>query len=222
MLDGLLPPWVRCAETTVDTEPVVLYPEEEALMARATPGRRREFGTARWCARRAMTALGLPEAPLPRGRRGMPDWPPGIVGSITHCDRYRAAALALADDAVALGIDAEPAGPLSARALEAVALAAERDRLADLGVRRPGVAWDRLLFSAKEAVYKLWSSAGGGWLGFEQADVRAGLPDADGVGDFEVRLLGAPPSIPTSLPRVLHGRWSAREGLVVTAIAVRR
>ena len=40
------------------------------------------------------------------------------------------------------------------------------------------VAWDRLLFSAKEAVYKAWYPLAERWLGFEDAliaiDRRAG------------------------------------------------
>ena len=37
-----------------------------------------------------------------------PQWPPGFVGSITHCDGYRAAAVARARDALTIGLDAEP------------------------------------------------------------------------------------------------------------------
>lgn len=43
--------------------------------------------------------LGLLESRLPS--RGAPRWPAGIVGSMTHCARYRAAALACASTVLA-------------------------------------------------------------------------------------------------------------------------
>ncbi|MGW7821409.1 4'-phosphopantetheinyl transferase family protein [Streptomyces puniciscabiei] len=72
-----------------------LYPQETAHLRHALPKRRREFATARVCARRALQALGLPPAPIPPGSNGAPQWPAGVVGSITHRRRYCAAAVAL-------------------------------------------------------------------------------------------------------------------------------
>lgn len=217
MLSGLLPPWAGCAEVRGE-EAVVLFPEEADVVARARAGRRREFGTARLCARRALGALGLPASPLPRGPRGAPVWPEGVVGSITHCDGYRAAAVARDRDAVALGVDAEPDAPLSARALEAVASGEERRRLVEHRRCRPDVSWDRLLFSAKESVYKVWSPLVGRWLGFEDAEVRFDPPGEGSRGTFHATIPAAPTGIP--LPRRLSGHWLSRDGLLVTAIAV--
>ncbi|HZG05803.1 MAG TPA: 4'-phosphopantetheinyl transferase superfamily protein [Streptomyces sp.] len=214
----LLPSWAGCAELTSDPEPPVLFPEEEELVARAGAGRRGEFGAGRLCARRAMAALGLPGVALPRGRRGMPAWPAGVVGSITHCDGYRAAAVARSRDAVALGLDAEPDAPLPAGVLEAVAFGAEREWLAEYRERHPAVSWDRLLFSAKEAVYKAWCSAGGSWLGFEDAEVTAAPEGGTRRGTFRARLTAAPAGVP--VPRLLHGRWLSHRGLLVTAVVV--
>ncbi|MGW4745369.1 hypothetical protein ACWEPR_11305, partial [Streptomyces sp. NPDC004290] len=83
LLGSLLPDGVRWAEGTGDPEGPCPYPEEEALMARAVPGRRREFAAARVCAHRALAALGAAPGPLLRGRRGAPAWPARTVGSIT-------------------------------------------------------------------------------------------------------------------------------------------
>ncbi|MGW4856927.1 hypothetical protein ACWEPZ_37515, partial [Streptomyces sp. NPDC004288] len=57
LLGSLLPDGVRWAEGTGEPEGLCPYPEEEALMARAVPGRRREFAAARVCAHRALAAL---------------------------------------------------------------------------------------------------------------------------------------------------------------------
>src|SRR5205085_3369354 len=105
------------------------------------------------------------------GTDRQPVWPPGIVGSITHCAGYRAAALATDQDLLSIGIDAEPHGPLPDGVLRAVALPGERDRLATLARDRPEVHWDRLLFSAKESVFQAWYPVARRWLRFEQADL---------------------------------------------------
>jgi 4'-phosphopantetheinyl transferase EntD len=103
-----------------------LLPEEEVLVARAVGQRRAEFTTVRTCARIALGRLGLPPAPLLSGPKREPLWPAGVVGSITHCDGYRAAAVARASEVAAIGIDAEPHDPLPAGILDRVTLPAER------------------------------------------------------------------------------------------------
>ncbi|MFF8379432.1 4'-phosphopantetheinyl transferase [Streptomyces sp. NPDC015661] len=228
LLGALLPDRVRWAEETHEHAPVWLFPEEEALMARAVPGRRGEFATGRLCAHRALAALGVPASPLLRGRRGAPAWPEGTVGSITHCAGYRGAAVARSARFLALGIDAEPHAPLPSGVHEAVVFGAEEARLRELAARRPDIAWDRLLFSAKESVYKAWSGYGGAWLGFEDAEVRPCPPPrartapSGTVGRFRARLLVPSPAGPSPFPRVLPGRWLVREGLLLTAVAVPR
>ena len=95
-----------------------------------------------------------------------------------------------------------------------MSLPAERARLAALAGEWPAVCWDRLLFSAKESVYKAWFPLTGRWLGFEDADVTI-TPD----GTFTARLLTELTG--TQPPRVsFDGRWLARDGLVLTAITV--
>ncbi|QES09269.1 4'-phosphopantetheinyl transferase superfamily protein [Streptomyces venezuelae] len=217
MLSTLLPDGVACAEAFDDLAPAPLFPEEELLVAAARQGRRSEFGTARLCARRALTSLGLPAGPLLRGRRREPLWPSGAVGSITHCAGYRAAAVARDRDMLALGIDAEPNGPLPADVLPVVAFGAEREWLSGYAAAHPGVHWDRLLFSAKESVYKVWYPLMGSWLGFEDVTVAMAPPGPAG-GRFRARI--ARSTAGSALPAELSGRWAARDGLLVSAVAV--
>ncbi len=167
MIEELLPDTVAVVEEIgVDASGPVpaLHPEEAAYVDRAIAKRRREFALVRSCARRAMARLGVPPQPVPTGDRGAPVWPAGLLGSMTHCDGYGAAALVRDTDLAALGIDAEPAAALPEGVLAAITLPAERARLRRLAADRPGVPWDRLLFSAKESVYKAWfPSPGPGW-----------------------------------------------------------
>jgi 4'-phosphopantetheinyl transferase EntD len=215
MIGELLPDAAVAVETQADRLDVQLFPEEEAALANAVDKRRDEFVTARACARDAFAQLGLPAAPVVSGADGEPLWPAGIVGSITHCAGYRACALAPRTDLLTVGIDAEPNEPLPAGLLADVALPDERRRLAGLAVAVPGVNWDRLLFSAKESVYKAWFPLAGRWLGFEDATLA--IDPAHGT--FRARLLVPGPTIGGAVLRGFAGRWAVRDGLVLTAIA---
>jgi len=138
-----------------------------------------------------------------------------VVGSITHCDGYRASAVAWASEMLGVGIDAEPADRLPEGVLRRVAVDQEQSWLRELTLAYPAVSWDRLLFSAKEAVYKVWYPLTGKELGFTDA-----LIAFDQVGTFDARLLVPGP---TTVDRGLTnfaGRWLARDGLVLTAIAI--
>ena len=172
-------------------------------MRSAGPRRRAEFTAGRACARAALAALGLPAAPVLAGRAGEPRWPAGVTGSITHCAGYRACAAARIADVAAIGIDAEPDAGLPAGLIESVAGQAERAWIARHAASDPAVCWDRLLFSAKEAVGKLWYPLTGHWPGFGQFAV---FPAA--AGTFEAHVAGSR----------LTGRWLARGGLIVTAV----
>jgi 4'-phosphopantetheinyl transferase EntD len=215
VISAILPPQAPAEETFTDVAGSVLFPEEEAALARAVGKRRREFTTGRACARAALARLGIPPVPILPGARGAPQWPAGVVGSITHCDGYRAAAVAWSDDVTALGLDAEPNEPLPDGVLAVVTIPAERDRLAALAQAFPapvdaGVCWDRLLFCAKEAVYKAWYPLTGRWLGFEQADVTID----PAAGRFTAQLLTDGPV------DSFTGRWLARDGLLLTTVAL--
>jgi 4'-phosphopantetheinyl transferase EntD len=112
MLAELLPPAVHAVEAFDDPPEARLLPEEETYVVRAVEARRREFTTGRHCALAALGRPGLAPTAFTRGRLGAPGWPAGVVGSITHCAGYRAAAVARVADLITIGIDAEPNEPL--------------------------------------------------------------------------------------------------------------
>ena len=238
MIERILPATVACAETFAGTVGAVLvpgeealfseealfpegalFPEEAALVAGAVAKRRREFAAGRHCARRAMADLGVAPAPVLRGEMGAPRWPAGIVGSITHCAGYQAAAVARARDVLTTGVDAEPDASLPDNVLELVALPGERERLRALTAAAPGTSWDRLLFSAKESVYKAWFPLTGRWLGFHDADITVNAAD----GTFHARLLVdlVDPAGADRFPLAgFAGRWLTGGGLILTAVTV--
>ncbi|MFJ6852635.1 4'-phosphopantetheinyl transferase [Streptomyces sp. NPDC091271] len=217
MIERLLPAYVACADTyDADAPAGSLYPEEARLVAASVDRRRHEFAAVRVCARRAMAALGLPPAPVMTGHRGVPLWPDGIVGSMTHCVGYRAAVLARASDVRAIGIDAEPNEPLPPGVWEVISLPSERARV-PLDTDSPAIHWDRLLFSAKESVFKTWFPLTRIELGFEEAEIRFRTsPDAATEGTFVAKLLLTAPGMPKSY----EGRWLIDDGFAVTAIVL--
>lgn len=223
MIGALLPAKAVTEESFGDLPDAPLFPQEAAVIARAVESRRREFATVRACARRALAGLGVPPGPILPDRRGAPAWPPGVVGSMTHCLGYRACAVASTADLVSLGIDAEPAGPLPEGVLDMVSLPTERRRLAELTAweresgAEPGQVthWDRLLFSAKESMFKTWYPLMRSELDFSEAEF-----DFRTDGTFEARLLVPGPVVNGRRREHFTGRWLSRDGFVATALAL--
>lgn len=217
MISEILPASVAAAESFVDTS-AALFPKEEASLVGAVDERRREFVTGRTCARRALAQLGFAPVAITRGARGAPRWPDGVVGSITHCDGYRASAVARAREILCVGIDAEPAGALPDRVFRRIALAQEHVWIRECAAADRTVSWDRLLFSAKEAVYKAWYPLTGRRLEF--GDSLVSFDAAHGT--FDARFLVPGPTVAERRLSGFTGRWLARDGLVLTAIAITR
>lgn len=218
MIADLLPAWVASCERTTDVGEAGLFPAEREVLVRAVAKRRAEFSTVRACARQALAELGQPPVPILPGERGAPQWPAGIVGTMTHCDGYRAAAVASADRAVGLGVDAEPHGPLPDGVLRLVSLPEERDRLAELTAARPEVHWDRLLFTIKESVYKVWFPITRSWLDFSGASVE--IDPAEQRFTAELQVPG--PTVNGAELKQLPGRYLISDGLVISAIVLAR
>lgn len=134
---------------------------------------------------------------------------------MTHCEGFRAAAVARICHAASLGIDAEPNEPLPDGVLRQIARPAERDRLAELAVSHPDTHWDRLLFSAKESVFKTWYPLTGRELDFPEAELTVD----PAAGTFTSRIV-IDGEVPDRRLERLDGRWAAGNGLVVTAITL--
>jgi len=214
LVNHVVPDTVATAEMWGDAVDIELSEDEASAIRRAVQKRRREFVTGRACARLALRRLGLQPVPVPTGAAGEPVWPEDVVGSITHCRGYRASAVARSAQVVTLGIDAEQNTPLPPGVLERIASRSELDAIAN---ERPD-APERLLFSAKEAIYKAWFPVARRWLGFDDVivevdvssrrffgEVRAPAPRAGGVAitDFQ-------------------GRWHIEAGIICTAVVVLR
>jgi 4'-phosphopantetheinyl transferase EntD len=125
-----------------------LMPEEAAAFAASVVTVRRASGAARIVARQLLAKLGMTGCALPKGQGGAPIWPSAIVGSMSHDSRIAIAAIAQRSNFGGLGIDIEPAEALPPELLDLVATPQERAAIAEDPYQ------GRLLFAAKEAVYK--------------------------------------------------------------------
>ncbi|MDG4878522.1 4'-phosphopantetheinyl transferase superfamily protein [Mesorhizobium sp. WSM4935] len=150
-----------------------LLPAENASIATRGHRARAASGAGRLVAHELLRRLGCANPAVPRGQLGNPIWPAGIIGSIAHNDDLAVAVAARSVAMTSVGVDIEPALPLP-RELEAI-VATPQDRLGDLD---PLVA-GRILFAAKEAVYKASFPLDGRVLGFE--DIAADLESGEAV-----------------------------------------
>ena len=149
---------------TDPAQDAALWDEEAAAIARAIPKRRIEFAAGRSAARAAMEEIGLPSVAIPQGGDRAPIWPTGLSGSIAHCDTCCVSIVALKEHHQTLGVDIEPATPLDPDLVAVVCTPAERIWLA--GEPDPGLA-AKMIFSAKEAVYKAQYPLTGKVIGFD-------------------------------------------------------
>jgi 4'-phosphopantetheinyl transferase EntD len=219
MLADLLPSRVVTVEATDRISAGPLVAEEAALLGNAVPKRRAEFTMGRHCAREALGLLGVPLQPILVGPTREPLWPAGTVGSITHCIGFCAAAVARRSEVASIGIDAEPNEALPTNVLSSVASEDECRALGALPLS--SVHWDRVLFSAKESIYKAWFPLAARWLGFK--DVRLAIqPDFTNPADgkFTALLLGQTLEVDGQPVALLEGRYRAEDGRVLTAVAV--
>jgi 4'-phosphopantetheinyl transferase EntD len=217
LLSDVLPHEVAAAEMYTDPPDLAPLPEEEPLIARSVDKRRREFITVRYCARLALGELGVAPVPILKGEKGEPCWPDGVVGSLTHTEGYRGAAVGRHDTVRSVGIDAEPHDVLPNGVLDAISLPVERAELNDLPA---GLHWDRILFCAKEATYKAWFPVTRRWLGFEDAHIVFSVDDGGTAGGFQSSILIDPAAVSGPPLTTLRGRWSVRDGLALTAIVL--
>lgn len=138
-------------------------------IASSVPKRQAEYFFGRLAARSALAPLGYARFEVYTGSMREPVWPEGVVGSISH-SCCRAVAVATSKQGLCgIGLDIE--GPLDAAELEAL-----RDTVIDdtelaliaFAPMHESTAL-RIVFSAKESLFKAVSANVGRYFGFEAA-----------------------------------------------------
>ncbi|MET0090790.1 MAG: 4'-phosphopantetheinyl transferase superfamily protein [Candidatus Thiodiazotropha sp.] len=178
-----------------------LCAEEEALIEGAREKRQREFRAGRHAAHSALARLEAPLQPLLRGDKRQPLWPEGYLGSISHCREVCLAVCARITDLAGLGIDVEPLPPLP----EGVSRYVHTPQEAEFLKQNPELP-GRLVFSAKESLYKCYYPILGQFIGFQAVSLE--IDPIAGSFDFS-----ASPQSDIRFPQNLefHG-WFATDG----------
>jgi 4'-phosphopantetheinyl transferase EntD len=219
VFEGLLPPHVELAEAHPEQTHVALdalFPVEAERMAKAVEKRQREFALGRRLAREGLARLGIAPTAIPMGADRSPEWPAGVVGSITHTKTWCAAAVARADAFVGVGLDVEMAEDLAHKLWDSICT--PRD-LAWLDARPVGerARLAKAIFSAKESAYKAQYLVTRTYLGFMAMSVELDVDAGTFVATFEQ------PSGDTFVPGdVLRGRVRWTRDVVATAVVIER
>jgi 4'-phosphopantetheinyl transferase EntD len=148
-LRSLAPSWVSTGARAIDLEDIdAMWPGERAAVARAVVRRQAEFATGRALLRRLIGED--VEIGVRPDRR--PQLPIGVTGTLAHDHEIAVAATTTRPSCRALGVDVEPMAVFAPD--EARLVLRPEERHLD----------GHLVFVLKEAVYKAWSSMGGGML----------------------------------------------------------
>jgi len=213
MIESLFPSSVAIQVATASMWEESLLPEEEVCVEKALARRRREFTAGRACARTALANLGVERRPLVSAPDRTPTWPDGIVGSISHCADLCAAAVARKLEFAGIGLDVERADPLESSLITTVCA----DEELELAIQATGLEAGvvaKILFSAKETVYKCSYPLTQTWWDFRDVTVRL-----HGAGEW-TGILPAAEWGSSANPRSLEGRFVMRENWILTGCSL--
>ena len=198
-----------------EVDPARLLDAERLIVAKAVPKRQREFAAGRVLARTLLTERfgTAADVPLIAGDDRAPRWPDGIVGSITHCADLACVVVASRDQYLSLGCDVEERAPVSPGVAKRVAGSPREWAALGSGDSRYELA--RVVFSAKEAFYKLQYPVTGCFLGFSDAEVMLDLEHES----FELRL--GREAGPLCAGDLFPGRVVLTDRHIATGLAIR-
>jgi 4'-phosphopantetheinyl transferase EntD len=165
-----------------------LWPNERRAIGGAVERRRAEFATGRALLRSLLDE----DVEIPIGGDRRPVLPDGVRGTLAHDREIAVAAVTTRRTCRALGIDIEPATVLDDDVARVICTPRERHLDA------------HLVFVLKEAVYKAWSSLGGGLL--EHSDVVVDVEPSDSL--FRATVIPTAAAF-TGRYTVLDGRYLA-------------
>ncbi len=186
--------------------------------------RQREYRAGRHHARLALSRAGYPSGSILRDKEGVPLFPGGFKGSISHTGTSSTFALAVvALGAHQVGVDVELRRSLSPEMIQHIVSSAERTHwqthATSLFDREEQIAL--LAFCAKEAFYKCTYPIHRTFLSFHDVsfELTEYLPclngKDEGVGSFSIRLLKQDSA---DVPRKLPGRFIVTTEYIICGV----
>lgn len=155
-----------------------LLPQERELFQLGISAVRQRSGAARRMARELLLQMGYPCRPILKDSGGVPVWPRGVIGSLSHADHFAGAAIASICDFASIGVDVELVGDLPHEIVDVVATEHEKMAIGN------DLAAYRSLFSIKEAIYKAAYAADRKFRDFHDVEVNmaGGAATVSGFG----------------------------------------
>ena len=180
----------HCAGASID---FAIHAAERAVVANALHSRQAEFIAGRWCAHRALEQLGSSTDLIPVGALGGPEWPVGIIGSITHDSGICLAIAMQASRLNGIGIDLFDTRR-GVEMMEIANLVLGGEEMVAGNYSADSTSYLKLVFSAKEAVVKAVSKTMGRFL--DMREIRLSVE----ANTFRAGL--------ESFPHEISGKWA--------------
>jgi len=206
-LEGLFDPGIHADASRIVFRHTDLLKGEATLVADAVESRQREFATGRVLARQILARMNVTGFEVLRDDDRVPEWPTGIVGSISHTRNLCVVAVAAEAVCPGIGIDVEPDQPVTLGVERRVCTPPEAAWL-DSGPGEDRGHRGRMIFSVKEAVYKAFYPKLREFWGFQDVNVEIDLPAQ--------RFTARPP--PTSGAVQVEGRVLRRAGWIISGV----
>ncbi|HTB67219.1 MAG TPA: 4'-phosphopantetheinyl transferase superfamily protein [Steroidobacteraceae bacterium] len=215
-LAALLPTGVAAAHLYQAASEGLLLAAEAPSTNHWSRKRWQDFTAGRVCARRALRQFELDDIPLRAGTDGLPIWPPGVTGCITHTNGYAAAVVGPLTRVRSLGVDSEVIAAVNEEVWPSICTPAEHQALylETVQSREQRAA---LIFAAKEAFYKCQYLLTREWIEFGEVSVviRGSLSLS---GEFEIRPARAL-LIERQMPAPLCGRYRIHSPFITAVMA---
>jgi len=196
---------------------IQLLPEEQAIAESfGSQIRRAEFTLGRMCAHEALSRFGLESEPILRNPETRePCWPDSIWGSITHSVGFAAVAAGLKNEIKGIGIDMESLSrSVDFNIRRQVCIDSELEWLESLPTKQANRAL-RIIFSAKESIFKCLYPATKTYLTFKDAEVT--INETENNFSFTINK-SCPGIIQQGFPH--HGRYSEKEKMLLTSVYI--
>lgn len=170
MISFPVPAGVVAHFTTDKIEEGFLFPEERQFCLEYEPRRALDFCRGRYCGHKCLEVFEQ-NLPILRGADGVPVWPNGFTGSISHTGSIAGAILAKEEHYRSIGLDIETVGRVSP---DLWGVLFTDDEISFLGghSRNDQMKMSTVLFSIKEAFFKMQYVLTGEGMEYDDLEVH--------------------------------------------------
>ena len=200
-----------------DDQDFRLLPEEQAIAESFSSQKRRtEFTLGRIYAHGTLSRFGLESEPILRNTETRePTWPESVWGSITHSAGFAAVAVGLKKEIKGVGIDLESfSRSVDFNIRRLVCVDSELEWLESLPTKQANRAL-RIIFSAKESIFKCIYPGTKTYLSFKDAEVSVNETEKN----FSFIIFKSFPGIiQQGFPH--HGRYYEMDKMLLTSVYI--